>query len=120
MYSDVYCIALYSLQAVCHRAMRMYRPFYTILRFLSRIQHCIQPCASSLCATPAMPSTMLNHVDKSSLHPLSGLQRVTSGAADGQPDLGLTPDQAQSERNSEAEVPQWTRDDGFHTLIGWG
>ena len=26
------------------------------------IQHCIQPCASSLCITPAMPSTMLNHV----------------------------------------------------------
>ena len=65
----------------------------------SRIQHCIQPCASSLCATPAMPSTMLNHVDKSSLHPLSGLQRVTSGAADGQPDLGLTPDQAQCTRH---------------------
>ena len=28
-----------------------------------RIQQCIQACASSLCATPAMPSTMLNHVD---------------------------------------------------------
>ncbi len=83
----------------------------------SRIQHCIQPCASSLCATPAMPSTMLNHVDKSSLHPLSGLQRVTSGAADGQPDLGLTPDQAQCTRHDSPHTPQCTRDDGFHTLL---
>ena len=83
----------------------------------SRIQHCIQPCASSLCATPAIPSTMLNHVDKSSLHPLSGLQRVTSGAADGQPDLGLTPDLNWSKRNDAAEVPGCTRDDGFHTLL---
>ena len=28
-----------------------------------RIQQCIQPCASSASATPAMPSTMLDHVD---------------------------------------------------------
>jgi ribulose 1,5-bisphosphate carboxylase large subunit-like protein len=38
----------------------------------NRIQHCIQPCASSLCATPAMPSTMLNHVDKEFVTPLGG------------------------------------------------
>jgi hypothetical protein len=29
----------------------------------TRSQHCIQACASWLCATPAKPSTMLNHVD---------------------------------------------------------
>ena len=41
-----------------------------------------------------------------------------SEAADGQPDLGLTPDQAQTERNSVAEVPECTsRDDRVHTLL---
>ena len=39
-----------------------------------RFQNCIQAHASSASTTPAMPSTMLNHVDKSSLHPLIGLQ----------------------------------------------
>jgi len=47
-----------------------------------RIQHCIQACASSLCATPALPSTMLNHVDNSSLHLQVDGQMEAFGAAE--------------------------------------
>jgi hypothetical protein len=42
----------------------------------SGVLHSIQPCASSLCTTPAMPSTMLNHVDIVFVTPLIGAPEV--------------------------------------------
>ena len=37
MYSDVYCIALYSLQAARHNAMRMYSRLYSDIQRIHRL-----------------------------------------------------------------------------------
>ena len=83
-----------------------------------RIQHSMQPCASSPSATPAMPSTMLHHVDIEFVTSTNWAPVKTVSAATGQPRVGWTHrDFASGTATAEAEVPQWTRNRGVHSLL---
>jgi hypothetical protein len=61
------------------------------------------------------PRMGARHVDQSSLHPLIGLWRRTFGAADGQPDLGLTPDLGVRTAPSTASNAGPCEERGLHT-----
>jgi hypothetical protein len=56
-----------------------------------RFQNCIQAHASSASTTPAMPSTMLNHVDIEFVTPTNWAPMKTVLAATAQPLVGSTP-----------------------------
>jgi hypothetical protein len=81
----------------------------------SPIHHCIQPCASSASATPAMLSTMLTTWNLQFVTSLIEAQMEMSRAADGQPDLGSGPDLRQCTRPSVLSNARPSDERALHT-----